>query len=199
MKKYIKKLLISFGVFSLLFVSGCQEKEEAPKEPIQVKENSVYAAPKNPTDEIATIYNELSDALSNNADDQKKAELVAANFAYDFFTFYNKDSATDIGGLEYVPSSMRENFTKFASEWFYQNYDIILNLYDKESLPYVTMHEVSSVTQEQVTYNENTYDGYRVMLVLKYKNSDIDSALLKTNLEIVVINIDGIFVVEELI
>lgn len=198
MKKYMKKLLISFGVFSLLFVGGCKNnEEETPKEPVQVRANSIYAAPKNPTDEIATVYNQLTDAIESGADDQTMAGLVATNFAYDFFTFSNKESATDIGGLEYIPNSMREEFSKFASDWFYQNYDIIVNLYGAESLPYVTMHEITSTTPEEVIFNENTYSGYRVIMTMKYKNSDIDAALLKTNMEIVLINVDGIFIVEE--
>lgn len=199
MKKIIKKLLISFGVFSLLFVGGCKNaEEEQPKEPIQIKENSIYAAPKNPTDEIATVYNELSDAIANGADNQTMATLVATNFAYDFFTLYNKESSTDVGGLEFIPNSTLEEFQTFAVDYFYLNYDIILNLYDKESLPYVTMHEVVSVNEEQIPFKDSTYDGYRIHLTLKYKDTEIDTAILKTDVELLLINADGIYIVKGL-
>lgn len=198
MKKLIKKILISFGVFSLLFVGGCQSKEE-PKEVVQIRANSTYAAPKNPTQEMTLVYNDLTDAVLGTADDTTKASLVASVFAYDFFTLYNKDSATDIGGMVYIPTSMQEEFQTFAAAWFYQNYDVITNLYGKEELPYVISHEIKSTTPEQVVFKQNTYNGYRVNLTLTYKKSSIETKLLKTNLEVVLIYVDGEFRVKEIV
>lgn len=199
MKKLIKKILISFGVFSLLFVGGCKSEEDEPKEVVQIRENSTYAAPKNPTQEMTLVYNDLTDAVLNNGDESSKASLVAANFAYDFFTLSNKENATDIGGMVYIPTSMEEDFKKFANAWFYQNYDVITNLYGKENLPYVISHEITSITPEQVMFKQNTYDGYRVIMTLQYKDSSVEKNLLKTNLEIVLINTEGVFLVKELV
>ena len=200
MKKLLKKLMISFGVFSLLFISGCKsEEEEPPKEPVEIRENSMYSPPKNPTDEMAAVYNELTDAINNQADGQTIATLAATNFAYDFFTLYNKEGVADIGGMEFIPSSMQEEFREYASAWFYQNYDIIVNMYDKDTLPYVAMHEVIETVPEQVTFKDVTYDAYRVKLVLKYRESDIDPTILKTDVELIMISADGVYVVKELL
>ena len=101
--------------------------------------------------------------------------------------------------MEFIPSSMQEEFREYASAWFYQNYDIIVNMYDKDTLPYVTMHEVIETVPEQVTFKDVTYDAYRVKLVLKYRESDIDPTILKTDVELIMISADGVYVVKELL
>ncbi|MDE6475635.1 MAG: ferrichrome ABC transporter substrate-binding protein [Erysipelotrichaceae bacterium] len=186
MRQSIKKGCIVLSILSLFVMGGCN-KEEAQPEKIEIKQNSLYEAPKNPTNEQAKVYNELTDAIAQKAEDSKLAELVALNFVYDFFTMSNKESKEDVGGMSYIPSSMKEEFKNFAKAYFYENYDTIVNLYGKEDLPKVIMHEVNQVEEEKITYNKQTYNGYSVTLTLKYQNTSFGAEALKTNMKVKVI------------
>ncbi len=195
MNKYMKKVFIAFCILSLFTMSACK-KEEAQPEKVEIKHNSLYEAPKNSTNEQAKVYNELSAAISEKAADEKLASLVAVNFVYDFFTMYNKESKQDVGGLTYIPESAREEFTTFATAYFYENYDTIVNLYGKENLPNVITHEVTKVEETKITYNKLTYDGYIVTLTVKYKDSSLGAEALKTNIKVSVLKEGNAFKVK---
>lgn len=194
MKKYIKKLLISFGVLSMLVMSGCEKKaEEPPKEAVKLVTNTIYEAPTNPYDEQILAYNELSKALSSNASDDQVATQVAVNFAYDFFTLYNKSGKDDVGGLTFIPMKSVEEFQEYATYKYYSNYDTIVKQYGSDQLPKVTMHEVNSCQAGKYTYNNATYDGFLVKLTLKYADSKVGAEAFKTTMSIQVINEQNIY------
>lgn len=195
MKELMKKVLLCVSACSLLFVSGCQSDEETePKvEELQLVTNSVYDAPTNPTQEQIKVYNELSEALKNGTDDAKTAQLVAVNFAYDFFSLYNKTGKDDIGGLSFLPEDERDAFKAYALYKYYNNYATVISQYSKDDLPNVIMHEVTATEPAQLLYNQLTYDGYVVTLTLKYADSKLPADGLKTTMSIQVINLDGVY------
>lgn len=183
------------SVFSLLMVSGCSNT----KEPVEDEEtktlvsNAVYDSPSNPTQEQITVFNELSNALTSNASDEKIAELVAVNFAYEFFSLYNKTGADDIGGLTFIPEISRDEFRSYASYKYYKNYATVVSQYSKDDLPNVILHEVVSTTAGQFTYANVVYDGYAVKLILKYAESKLPQDGLKTSVILQVINENGVY------
>lgn len=195
MKELWKKAFLCFAVGSLLLVSGCQNKaeQEPEEEQVQIITNDVYEAPGNPTEEQIKVYNELSEALKSNAQEDKIAELVAVNFAYQFFTLYNKEGKEDVGGLTFIPEEDREDFSSYAKYQYYNNYATIVSQYSKEDLPNVILHEVGSVEATQLTYNNLMYDGYVVSLTLKYKESELPADGLKTTMHVQVINNNGTY------
>lgn len=196
MKNFMKKFLVCCSVFSLLLVSGCQKGEEEPqKEELTLITNDVYEAPSNPTQEQIKVFNELSEALKSGASDDKIASLVAVNFAYDFFSLYNKTDKNDIGGLQFLPSTSREEFVNMAAYKYYNNYDTVVSQYSKDDLPNVIMHEVTSTKAGQFSLNGITYDGYAVALTLKYKDSKISADALKTSMNMQVIDMNGVYYV----
>ena len=192
----MKKILVGCSVLSLLLVSGCQNNEdEPPQETLTLLTNDVYEAPKNPTQEQIKVYNELSEALKANAADEKIASLVAVNFAYDFFSLYNKTDKTDIGGLMFLPEESHEEFINMAAYKYYNNYDTVVSQYSKEDLPNVIMHEVTSVTAGQFSLHDRIYEGYAVSLTLKYKDSKLSADALKTTMKMQVIQMNGVYYV----
>lgn len=197
MNKILKKILVSFGVLSLLVMGGCSNKEEpVQEEVIELVPNDVYAAPKNPTNEQKKVYNKLSEDLKANAGEDVIAVDVALNFIYDFFTLYNKESKDDVGGLNYIPEAMNENFKTFAVSYLYENFDTIMSMYDKESLPYVISHELGEVTAGNINYNGLVYDGFTVNATVQYKESKIDAKTLKTSFKVQVFSDNGIYFVK---
>jgi len=195
MRELLRRCAVCLFVFSLVIVGGCQ-KEEAPqdkKEEVALVKNSVYDAPSNPTAEQIKVYNELSQAMNNNAAADKIAELVAVNFAYEFFSLYQKSGKDDIGGLTFIPEAEREAFTSYAKIHYYNNYATVISQYSKEDLPNVILHEVNSTEVALIDYGQMSYDGYEVSLTLKYADSKLPAEGLKTSMRIQVINNNGIY------
>ncbi len=194
MKDRIIKIMFCCVIGSLLVVSGCSKQEEKKEEEkLTLVKNSVYTAPTNPTNPQIKVYNELSDALNNNAPQSEVASLVAVNFAYEFFSLYQKNGKEDIGGLTFLPQDEIEAFTSYAMLHYYNNYATVVSQYSKDDLPNVIMHEVSSVEETDIAYNQLVYDGYRVGLILKYADSKLPVDGLKTTMHVQVCNMDGVY------
>lgn len=195
MKDRISKIMLCFLAVSLVMISGCGGKEEVKEqeEKLTLVNNAVYTAPTNPTNPQIKVYNELSDAMNNNAAPEKVAELVAVNFAYEFFSLYQKTGKEDIGGLTFLPQDEVENFKSYAMLHYYNNYATVVSQYGEEDLPNVMMHEVTAVESTQIAYNQLVYDGYVVSLTLKYADSKLPADGLKTTMHVQVCNIDGVY------
>ena len=195
MKKYLRSAVLCLLVGLLCVMSGCSKDkaEENKKTEVSLVENAVYDSPKNATQEQIKVFNELSKALNSNADKSKVAELVAVNFAYEFFSLYQKSGKEDIGGLTFLPKDEVKDFKEYAIYHYYNNYATVVSQYSKDDLPNVIMHKVGTVEPAEVTYYEKTYEGYEVSLVLKYADSKLPADGMKTNMTIQVINMDGVY------
>lgn len=195
MKKYLRSAMLCLLTGLLCVVSGCSKDkaDEDKKTEVSLVENAVYDSPKNATQEQIKVFNELSKALNSNADKSKVAELVAVNFAYEFFSLYQKSGKEDVGGLTFLPKDELKDFKEYAIYHYYNNYATVISQYSKDDLPNVIMHEVSSVEPVELTYYEQLYEGYEVSLVLKYADSKLPADGMKTNMNIQVINMDGVY------
>ena len=91
--KNFRKMTLALFACLLFTVSGCggedSEKEEANKK-VELVTNEIYEAPQDPNNTQTELFNQLSEALKDGADEEKCAELVAKNFAFDFLTLANK-------------------------------------------------------------------------------------------------------------
>lgn len=192
-KKILTKIMFCLLAGSLLAVNGCSKQEPKQEEKLTLVNNAVYTAPTNPTNPQIQVYNELSDAMNNYAAEEKIAELVAVNFAYEFFTLYQKSGKEDVGGLTFLPQDEVEAFTSYAMLHYYNNYATVVSQYSDEDLPNVIMHEVTAVEPAQISYNQLVYDGYIVALTLKYADSKLPVDGLKTTMHIQVCNMDGVY------
>lgn len=192
MKRFTKLCLLGLCVSLLVTLHGCGSKQKETKETYTLQTNSVYEAPEHPTQEQIREFNELSNAVQNHADSQKMAELVAVNFAYEFFTLKEKTGKEDVGGLTFIPKEKQEEFKDYAVYKYYNNYQAVIAQYGKDELPNVILHEVNQVTPSSLMYNQATYDGYVVFLTLKYEESKLPSDGLKTLMKVSVIEIDNV-------
>lgn len=196
MKIIWKKTFLCMSVLSLTLLGGCDNNteenkntsQEAQTEEKEVKlvENDLYVEPLNPTQAQIEAYNLLSEAVANE-DHEKEAEMVAVNFAYDFFTLSNKEDSEDLGGLQFIPTDKIGYFMEFARSYYYGNYPTIVNEYGKDNLPEVSGYTVESVTASEHTYNGSPCNGYDIKLTLTYKETEVER--LKTSLTISVIEL----------
>ena len=84
-----------------------------------------YELKENETDLYKKTFEELEKTLSNSpVDEQQYAKVIAKLFIIDFYTLNNKLSKNDIGGLEFIKESMRDNFIEEARSTFYKYVEI---------------------------------------------------------------------------
>lgn len=179
------KRLVKVMFCGVLLLAGCQKKqEETPvveEEKVTIVSNDVYADPKNPSNVYAKTFNELTEALKN-GDMEKVSENVALCFVYDFFTMKNKESSQDVGGLAYLPQNRVEEFTQFAQQHFYKNYDSILAEYGADSLPEVVNVKIDSKAEKTVMYLDEDYKGYEYEMSVEYALTKLEQEELKTKI-----------------
>lgn len=138
------------------------------KQPVEPKDPGVvesvgYLESKNETDLMKQIYTELMAAVEAK-DEEAIQKNVARYFAADFFTWDNKEDRENVGGLYYVLPDFRIDFGKYATNYYYVNFDEHALDYGKDGLPEVTAVTVSEVADSEFVYlktgNEDSYDVY---------------------------------------
>lgn len=132
-------------------------------------------------------FNDLKSTLNNkevNYEDYAK-EIVKL-FVSDFYTLDNKLTSSDIGGVEFIPSDMVENFKMHAGDTMYNH--VKTNIYGDrvQKLPIVKSVEVTNIENITYTYKDKEYSAYKVSTRweyqedLGYKNNEIFT-LIKDN------------------
>lgn len=145
------------------------KSNQEPNEPITpVEELHTYTKDPNGTDLMNEIYDQLMAAVDAKDEEKIKAN-VASYFAVDFFTWNNKEDREDVGGLAYVLPDARVDFGKYATNYYYVNFDEHLQVYGKAGLPEVTACEVKDLRASEFVYEKTgNSDSYDVELHLTY-------------------------------
>ena len=63
------------------------------------------------------------------------AAVIAQNFIADFFTLLNKESRSDVGGVQFVTEDVRGNFQAYAVDNFYLYLNHYIEIFGSEALP----------------------------------------------------------------
>lgn len=110
---------------------------------------------------MKSIYVNLTQAVEDGDDVAIKTQ-VASYFAADFFTLRNKEDATAIGGLMYVSPHVREDFEKYAKNYYYANIEELKRMYGQNNLCAVKDFEVVDIQPsnyiDRITENDDSYD-----------------------------------------
>ena len=139
----------------------------------------------------SALYKEYFEDLKNtlNSDEinyEDYAQVIVKLFISDFYTLDNKLTSSDIGGVEFIPSDMVENFKIHAGDTMYNH--VKTNIYGDrvQELPIVKDVSISNIESISYTYNDKEYDGYKVSALwyyevdLGYKSSG-EFTLIKDN------------------
>ena len=131
-------LLIIIGLFLLKKIAPENKRKTENKiEKEDNIENYDYNLYKNSSKLYKKYYNELKTVLNaNEIDEEKYAKLVAELFVIDFYSLDTHLTNQDVGGLDFIYSSMKENFSLKATDTIYKY--IESNVYGdrKQNLPY---------------------------------------------------------------
>lgn len=95
-------------------------------------------------------------------DNKEYAETIVKLFVIDFYTLDNKNDNTDIGGLQYVHSNLKDNLVLNASSTMYK--------YIKTTKELPKVKRITSVDTRETTYkiNDKDYSAYAITINWEY-------------------------------
>lgn len=137
-------------------------------------------------DRDSKLYKEEYYKLKNNLTGDSVDYLEYANsltklYVIDFYTLDNKLNKYDVGSLDFVLDSDKDNFKNIAMDTYYHN--VKDNTYGnrKQNLPNVTEVNIIDVEDIQYKLDDKSYDGYLMHVKFNYNiNIDINTDLLIT-------------------
>lgn len=95
-------------------------------------------------------------------DNKEYAETIVKLFVIDFYTLDNKDENTDIGGLQYVHSNLKDNLVLNASSTMYK--------YIKTTKELPKVKSITSIDTKETTYkiSDKDYSAYAITINWEY-------------------------------
>lgn len=160
-------IILAIGVYILImFISNKKEDTALTKVKfgysLYERDNTLYK----------DIFEKLKTNLNSDSIDYKEyAEYITELFVIDFYSLNNKASKNDVGGLQYIKPSMKDNFLLNATNTIYK---YILNDSNKNrNLPEVSSIKLSSIEESTYTIEDVEYSSYIIKLEWTYKK-DLD-------------------------
>lgn len=133
-------------------------------------DNYGYKLKSNKSELYKAKFAELKELLNTEYAEEDYLKLVAQMFIIDFYTLDGKISNTDIGGVDFVYSSIKENFSLKATDTIYKYVEN--NLYNNDSLEFPIVSEVNVMNIKKITYNfedKTDKEAYEVKVVWNYE------------------------------
>ena len=135
-------------------VETVEEPEPTPEEQRRIDElpeSDGYTLRRNPTEYQIELFEILVRAhdqfyeTGSDADLKNYAAAIVQNFVADFFTLSNKNSRSDVGGLQFFSEDIVDNFRNFAIDDFYLYLNQYIEIFGNESLPTVASTTILNV------------------------------------------------------
>ena len=162
-------ITLLIGVTKVLFKKDNKIKIMNSTNVILNIEDFGYSLDDRDTEYMKEEFETLKKVLSADEIDYKEyASCLAKLFVIDFYTLNNKINKYDVGGLEYILSSKKEEFLNKAMDTIYK--DIIDNTYQDrvQKLPEIKEVTVDDVLEEEITLNGENVNAYKVEMRYEY-------------------------------
>lgn len=182
LKRKPKKLLIALIVIIIIIIGSiiCYFTIFNKK---SVKENKVvskipgygYTLKSNKSSAYKKLFQELKDVLTAKKVDEKKyAKTITKMFIVDFYSLSDHTAKTDVGGTDFVYSTVLDNFLLNAEDTIYKYVESDIYKQRNQQLPIVDVVSIDSVKSLEYTYGDKTDDNaYEVRAHWTYKDSKI--------------------------
>ena len=165
-------LIFVFGFLTYKSVSGLVGNVSGTSTAVEEKDvidSMDYHLRSNATDFQVGLFEELNSLIKDGSDESAIAASVAENFVADFYTWTNKDSSYDIGGMYYVFGKTKNNVYVQARNTFYKYVAYYMNTYGKDDLLEVESIDTENPQKTTFEYEGKTYDAYFVTCRWTYK------------------------------
>lgn len=151
-------VLVFFILRSLASISGTVSNSKEKR-----IDSMNYTLRYNATDYQIELFKELEEAVEE-GDGLKISEAIAKNYIADTYTFTNKESKWDIGGMCFVYSRHNNSIYYGIRDSLYQLYEMTLEKYGKDGLMEVTEINVlfSKKAENLFEVEGNQYEAYNV-------------------------------------
>lgn len=197
-------LMVSFltlavgGYYLIVAASYQKNKEVATVE----QSNNTFKLRKNATEYQRELYASLTDTMKNSPSDQETiATLIAKSYVADFYTWTNKLHFNDVGGLQYIETSLASSVMNQAIQNFYNDFNYYLesgsvkNTLEVQDISstiepteYILQKQIISAMTGNETQKEIKKDGYAVTLEWSYvPQSDFDTSVYQKEATIIVV------------
>ncbi len=130
-----------------------------------------YQLESNQTKIFKKYYRDLEEELEDqHIDEENYAKLISKMFLIDFYTLSNKVTNQDVGGVQFLHSSIQENFKNKATDTLYKY--VQSNIYGnrRQQLPTVKDVSIEKVSNTSYSYQDVKDDSaYQIDAKIIYK------------------------------
>jgi len=93
------------------------------------------------------------------------AKYITELFVIDFYSLSNKTSKNDVGGIQYIEPTLKENIILNATNTIYK----YININNKKELPEVVNIETTKIEEASYKIDSVSYESYIIELNWEYK------------------------------
>jgi len=114
------------------------------------------------------IFNNLKTTLdSEDVNYEDYAKYITELFVIDFYSLNNKTSKNDVGGIQYIEPTFKENIILNATNTIYK----YINVNNKKERPEVVNIETAKIEEASYKIDNVSYESYIVELNWEYKEN----------------------------
>lgn len=181
-------LIIAIGVYAVLIFLPNKNKIEKLSTDKTIKFD--YVTYSRDTKTYKEIFDKLELTLNENEIDYNLyAEYITKLFVIDFYTLNNKISKNDVGGVQFIKESIKDNFLLNATDTVYKYIGSDIN-----DLPVVKSVTLESIKESTYKIDDTSYTSYIVNLYWDYaKDLGYDSKATF----VVIKDLEKLYIVEE--
>lgn len=165
-------ILLILGIVGFIYLNEDEEKSVIKVE--RTIPGYEYTLEENETEIYKDTFKNLESILDQEEIDKEEyAKCISELFIIDFYTLDNKLSKNDIGGVQFVYPSIKDNFVEKARSTFYKYLEVKEGR--TQSLPIVS--EITSVLAEKTLFKvkdtKENKEAYKVSISWEYEE-DLD-------------------------
>ena len=182
-------IVVILLIILVFFIKNIYEeiKNSSNKEvkTLDIIENYGYSLTENDTILFKEEFKNLKNILGQEEIDKEKyAESISKLFIIDFYSLESAINKNDVGGVQFIYESSKENFIKKAKDTIYNH--IENNIYGKreQELPNVNEVKLSTIKETEV---DDFDEAYILELTISYEK-DLD---YPNSIELTIVNNDG--------
>lgn len=185
--------IIAFLAYHFLFNDSKEKKVKI----IKSIQGYNYNLNENETEIYKNEFNNLDEILSkDDINYEEYAISIAKLFIIDFYTLDNKVSKNDIGGVDFIKESMKDNFIEEARSTFYKYLEVKTDARE-QILPIVSEIVDVSIEETKFIYADKTVDenAYKVTISWNYKEelgyeNSANMIIVKENKKLYIVEMD---------
>lgn len=174
-----KKLwLLIVGILILgdigLIVYKVTRKDDIPKNETKIIDTvNGYNLEDRDLELYKTEFNTLKTNLtSNEINYEEYAKSIAKLYIIDLYTLNNKVNKYDVGGVEFVNETAKENYILKVEDTIYKYLKDNTKDNRQDIYPIVSAINVNNVVQKTYTFNNTRYDAYDIELSWTYETEN---------------------------